>query len=318
MWQIGILLCALVARGAAVPGVERAQEGGAAALRGASSFAQLSAGVGWTDEHGFCELCMTTIQQLQYGSLPSCGGSAKASSFSAVRIPPSARAPWPELGHAPAPIASLYSGCRLLPRCAVLQCSQVSQSVLSYAHEVLHLLAYGCHQYNPYRGWQTVRPCPAHAICGRVVNTFDLDKKVRRFRTLPASASASHSPPSLPTYRAAALPGGLQFPVPRGHGRPLPPSEEPPPQVRPEAAPGDTSAGASARSCSRHRFGTGADAAHRPVIIPTSVRPDSSTDTKQRGALAPGRYGASVVGHAGAGWRRVWRHGACGGSDRQL
>lgn len=87
MWRVCILLCALVARGAAVSGAEQPRREGAAALRGASSFAQLSAGVGWTDEHAYCELCMTTIQQLQYGSLPSCGGSAKASSFSAVRLP---------------------------------------------------------------------------------------------------------------------------------------------------------------------------------------------------------------------------------------
>lgn len=71
--------------------------------------------------------------------------------------------------------------------------------MLAYAHDVIQLVAYGCYKYNPYRGWQTVRPCPAHAICGRLVNSFDLDKKVRR----PAPAS---SPPFDPASVLAPQP----------------------------------------------------------------------------------------------------------------
>lgn len=51
---------------------------------------------------------------------------------------------------------------------------------MTYAHDVLQLLAHGCYQYNPYRGWQTVRPCPAHVVCGRLTNMYDHEKKVRR------------------------------------------------------------------------------------------------------------------------------------------
>ena len=92
----------------------------------------------WTAEHGFCELCIYAVHQVQYGQLPSCGGSAKSFSFSA--------------------------------------CSQVVQSMLAYAHDVMHLISYGCYRYDPYRGWQTVRPCPAHVICGRLVNVYDMEK----------------------------------------------------------------------------------------------------------------------------------------------
>lgn len=51
-----------------------------------ASFMQMGAGVGWTQEHGYCEMCMVAVHQLQYGALPTCGNSAKATSFSTVRF----------------------------------------------------------------------------------------------------------------------------------------------------------------------------------------------------------------------------------------
>jgi len=45
--------------------------------------------------------------------------------------------------------------------------------MLAYAHDVMHLISYGCYQYDPYRGWQTVKPCPAHVVCGRLPNIYD-------------------------------------------------------------------------------------------------------------------------------------------------
>jgi hypothetical protein len=89
----------------------------------------------WSAEHGDCELCIYSVHQVQYGSLPSCGGTTKVFSYSA--------------------------------------CSQVVQSMLAYAHDVMHLISYGCYQYDPYRGWQTVKPCPAHVVCGRLPNIYD-------------------------------------------------------------------------------------------------------------------------------------------------
>lgn len=89
----------------------------------------------WSAEHGECELCIYSVHQVQYGSLPSCGGTTKIFSYSA--------------------------------------CSQVVQSMLAYAHDVMHLISYGCYQYDPYRGWQTVKPCPAHVVCGRLPNIYD-------------------------------------------------------------------------------------------------------------------------------------------------
>ena len=40
--------------------------------------------VGWSGEHGYCELCIYAVHQVQYGSLPSCGGTTKTFSYSAV------------------------------------------------------------------------------------------------------------------------------------------------------------------------------------------------------------------------------------------
>ena len=89
----------------------------------------------WSAEHGACELCIYSVHQVQYGSLPSCGGTTKTFSYSA--------------------------------------CSQVVQSMLAYAHDVMHLISYGCYQYDPYRGWQTVKPCPAHVVRGRLPNIYE-------------------------------------------------------------------------------------------------------------------------------------------------
>jgi hypothetical protein len=86
-------------------------------------------------EHGFCELCMYAVHQVQYGELPSCGGSSRAFSYDA--------------------------------------CSQVTQSMLSFAQDTMHLISYGCYEYDAYKGWQTVKPCPAHVICGRLPNIYD-------------------------------------------------------------------------------------------------------------------------------------------------
>jgi hypothetical protein len=104
-----------------------------------SSTAATATGIGlaaaWSAEHGACELCIYSVHQVQYGSLPSCGGTTKTFSYSA--------------------------------------CSQVVQSMLAYAHDVMHLISYGCYQYDPYRGWQTVKPCPAHVVCGRLPNIYE-------------------------------------------------------------------------------------------------------------------------------------------------
>ena len=101
--------------------------------------AQVKAGTSFSGEHGFCELCIYSIHQVQYGALPTCGGQSKTMSSSS--------------------------------------CSQVVQSMLSYAHDVMHLISYGCYQYDPYKGWQTVKPCPAHVICGRLPNIYDHGKE---------------------------------------------------------------------------------------------------------------------------------------------
>lgn len=90
-------------------------------------------------EHGFCELCMYAVHQVQYGELPSCAAAAKTFTMSS--------------------------------------CSQVVQSMLHYAHDVMHLISYGCYQYSAYRGWQTVRPCPSHVICGRLPNIYTAEKE---------------------------------------------------------------------------------------------------------------------------------------------
>jgi len=104
-------------------------------------FAQLGmqAGAKQDGEHGFCELCIYAIHQVQYGELPSCGGSSRAFSYDA--------------------------------------CSQVTQSMLSFAQDMMHLISYGCYQYDAYKGWQTVKPCPAHVMCGRLPNIYDTQQK---------------------------------------------------------------------------------------------------------------------------------------------
>jgi len=90
----------------------------------------------YSAERGFCELCMHTIHQVQYGSLPSCAQSAKS-----------------------------YGSC-----------SQTVQVILGQAASVLQLIEEGCYQYDSYKGWQTIKPCPSHAICGRLHNSFDVDQ----------------------------------------------------------------------------------------------------------------------------------------------
>ena len=109
-------------------------------LRGGLAIqASMSTGTGtgsrYTSEHGFCELCMHTIHQVQYGALPSCAQSPK--SFGS--------------------------------------CSQVVQVILANAAGVLQLIEEGCYQYDSYKDWQTIQPCPSHAICGRLHNQFDVD-----------------------------------------------------------------------------------------------------------------------------------------------
>lgn len=132
-------------------------------------------------EHMRCELCMTAVQQVQYGQLPACGGAEKASGYSSVRAP----ARWPERPgqRFAAPMAQRDPRRPTLtrnhPRMDRAQCSQVVQSMLAYAADVMHLLAYGCYKYSPYHGWQTVKPCPAHVLCGRLPNIFDEERAVR-------------------------------------------------------------------------------------------------------------------------------------------
>ena len=84
-------------------------------------------------------------------------------------------------------------------------CSQVVQSMLAYAHDVMHLISYGCYQYDPYKGWQTVKPCPAHVICGRLPNIYDQAKETMcpadyhfRFPHALASLAPKVSNPLLP------------------------------------------------------------------------------------------------------------------------
>ena len=89
---------------------------------------------GYSSEHGYCELCMHTIHQIQYGSLPSCAQSPRTSS----------------------------------------SCSVVVQVILAQASAVLQLIEEGCYSFDAYKGWQTVKPCPSHAVCGRLHNTFDV------------------------------------------------------------------------------------------------------------------------------------------------
>eukprot|EP00941_MAST-03F_sp_MAST-3F-sp1_P000023 g23.t1 len=49
--------------------------------------------------------------------------------------------------------------------------------MLAFAQDVVHLISYGCYQYDAYKGWQTVKPCPAHVICGRLPNVYDMDQQ---------------------------------------------------------------------------------------------------------------------------------------------
>ena len=136
-----------------------------------TSFLQTMAKAGakakWSGEHGYCELCIYSVHQVQYGALPTCGGTTKTFSYSS--------------------------------------CSQVVQSMLAYAHDVMHLISYGCYQYDPYKGWQTVKPCPAHVICGRLPNIYDQAKETMcpadyhfRFPHALASLAPKVSNPLLP------------------------------------------------------------------------------------------------------------------------
>jgi len=98
-------------------------------------------GVGYpsSGEHGYCELCIYALHQVQYGELPSCQGSSRAASYDS--------------------------------------CAQVTQSILAFAQDVMHLLSYGCYSYDAYEGWQTVKPCPAHVVCGRLPNVYDTQQQ---------------------------------------------------------------------------------------------------------------------------------------------
>ena len=87
------------------------------------NFVELGVGVGDVGEHGYCELCIYAVHQVQYGELPSCAGSSRPFSYDA--------------------------------------CTQVTQSMLAFAQDTMHLISYGCYSYDAYKGWQTVKPCPA-------------------------------------------------------------------------------------------------------------------------------------------------------------
>ena len=103
------------------------------------NFVELGVGVGDVGEHGYCELCIYAVHQVQYGELPSCAGSSRPFSYDA--------------------------------------CTQVTQSMLAFAQDTMHLISYGCYSYDAYKGWQTVKPCPAHVICGRLPNVYDTQQQ---------------------------------------------------------------------------------------------------------------------------------------------
>lgn len=146
-------------------------------------------GTGGVDsEHGFCELCMYSVHQVQYGALPSCGGSDKDGAFSAVRALVFRQRRYGSVACCECRPGNGWWQHRLLILVAPpsflppllphpFQCSQVVQSMLAYAHDVMHLIAYGCYKYSAYHGWQTIRPCPSHVLCGRLANIYDAEHR---------------------------------------------------------------------------------------------------------------------------------------------
>ena len=48
------------------------------------------------------------------------------------------------------------------------QCMHVVESFNVQSRQIALLIKEGCYEYDAYTGWQTVIPCPAHVICGRI------------------------------------------------------------------------------------------------------------------------------------------------------
>lgn len=114
-----------------------------------------------------------------------------------------------------------------------MQCSQVVQSMLAYAHDVMHLISYGCYKYDPYKGWQTIRPCPAHVICGRLTNIYDLEKQVRARTPLRRTAALCASRSRLwPPPAPGALPCGFPLSLPQRAGQLVAAGQQPAGAVR--------------------------------------------------------------------------------------
>lgn len=91
-------------------------------------------------ERGECEMCMFALHESQLGRLPPCGGSTT-------------------------------------PTYSSWMCVQVVRSMLRFADDIMSALKNGCYRYDPLSGWETEKPCSSHAICGRLVNAYSLQRK---------------------------------------------------------------------------------------------------------------------------------------------
>lgn len=174
-------------------------------------------------------------------AIPRCGPQAAAQNSRAAVSPP------PRPGNAPIArrspiIASIV---------AIAQCSQVVQSMLAYAADVMHLLAYGCYKYSPYHGWQTVKPCPAHVLCGRMPNIFDEERAVRGRGPWRPRRTGAHVL-TLPPPRPGPLPDRLPLPLPPRAGAGPCLGKEPPPQVLGRRSGSGTGAGRRGAEGGRH------------------------------------------------------------------
>lgn len=117
----------------------------------ASADAFIETGVG--NVHGYCEICIRTIQMYQRGLPDVCAGLTDTF-FITVR-------------------ASLLACLRVVPRCMhrfFLQCVKNLESILKADRAVSYWHRVGCVHLDD--GPEVVKPCPAHAICGWVPNIF--------------------------------------------------------------------------------------------------------------------------------------------------
>eukprot|EP00743_Colponemidia_sp_Colp-15_P006826 GILK01007363.1.p1 GENE.GILK01007363.1~~GILK01007363.1.p1 ORF type:complete len:391 (-),score=18.42 GILK01007363.1:113-1123(-) len=102
-----------------------------------------------------------------------------------------------------------------MPSCGVngnvysaFACDHVTKSMVFYANDLKRLITEGCYSYDSYKGWQTVAPCPAHVMCGRLPNVVDFHHPTFCPTDFHFRMPYANTPSAIPLASASLVPPG--------------------------------------------------------------------------------------------------------------